>query len=79
MRRGDVWLKIRTVQSPKPQRFTLEFDSEQEPIAGSLTDERGTRAPFSGWLGLARLLERALRRPGGESDREEGSDGGGGP
>ena len=49
-------------------RFSLELDPEQEPIAGSLTDEDGTTASFTGWLGLARLVERALRRTRGEPD-----------
>jgi hypothetical protein len=45
-------------------RFTLDLELGSEPIAGSLTDERGTSTPFYGWLALARLLERARIRSG---------------
>jgi hypothetical protein len=44
------------------ERVTLDLDPQSERIAGSLIDERGTRTPFSGWLTLARLLERARNR-----------------
>jgi hypothetical protein len=45
-------------------RFTLDLELGSEPIAGSLTDERGTSTRFNGWLALARLLERARIRSG---------------
>jgi hypothetical protein len=56
-------------------RYTLELDADQEPIAGSLTDEDGTHTSFIGWLGLARLLERA-RRPAGVEIPPQGGEGG---
>ncbi|HEY2656521.1 MAG TPA: hypothetical protein VGI55_12080 [Solirubrobacteraceae bacterium] len=40
------------------QRFILELAPSAEPIAGSLTDERGTTVSFTGWLELASALER---------------------
>jgi hypothetical protein len=63
------------VQWRAKRRYTLELDAEQEPIAGSLTDEDGTNTPFNGWLGLARLLERARRHAGVET-RPQGGGGG---
>jgi hypothetical protein len=63
------------VQWRRTRRYTLELDTEQEPIAGSLTDEEGTNAPFNGWLGLASVLERAQRDAGVEEDPEEGQGG----
>jgi hypothetical protein len=68
-------LTIGGVQWRRTRRYTLELDPEQEPIAGSLTDEDGTSAPFNGWLGLARLLERA-RRPAGVETHPKGAQGG---
>ncbi len=57
------------------RRYTLELDTEQEPIAGSLTDEEGTNTPFTGWLGLARLLERARTHAGVEPHPRRGEGG----
>jgi hypothetical protein len=57
------------------RRYTLELDAEQEPIAGSLTDEDGTNASFTGWLGLARLLERARKHAGLETHPQGGEGG----
>jgi hypothetical protein len=45
-------------------RFSLDLELGAEPIAGSLTDEQGNSTAFSGWLALARLLERARIRSG---------------
>jgi hypothetical protein len=63
------------VQWRRTRRYTLELDAEQEPIAGSLTDEDGKNASFNGWLGLARVLERA-RRPAEVETHPKGGRGG---
>jgi len=67
------------VQWRATRRYTLELDAEREPIAGSLTDEDGKSTSFNGWLGLARLLERArghaeveTRPQGGEGGSDDG-------
>jgi hypothetical protein len=65
----------RHVEWRATRRYTLELDPEQEPIAGSLTDEHGKNSSFSGWLGLARLLERAREHAGVET-RPQGGEGG---
>ncbi len=38
----------------------LEIDSEIDPVSGWLSDERGERRRFSGWLGLAAALETVI-------------------
>jgi hypothetical protein len=40
-------------------KLTVELDPGSDPIAGRVTDGRGTR-PFSGWLELAAALQAAL-------------------
>jgi hypothetical protein len=40
-------------------RLTLELEVGSEPIVGSLRAD-GRRYDFSGWLGLATALERAI-------------------
>jgi hypothetical protein len=40
-------------------KLTVEVDPGSDPIAGRVTDGRGTR-PFSGWLELAAALQAAL-------------------
>jgi hypothetical protein len=67
MRRGPARAENPDVEWRRTRRYTLELDAEQEPIAGSLTDEDGTNTSFTGWLGLARLLERARRNAGVET------------
>jgi hypothetical protein len=39
-------------------RFSLEFHSDGERIAGRLRDQHGNDWPFSSWLGLLTLIER---------------------
>lgn len=41
------------------RRLILEIDLKADPIAGSITDERGDR-PFAGWLELATALEAVV-------------------
>jgi len=41
-------------------RLILELDSHREPISGRMREEGGESRPFSGWLGLAAALRRAL-------------------
>lgn len=55
------------MQPDDNERVTLELDRRSELITGSLTDERGTSTQFSGWLALARLLERVRNRSSGQS------------
>lgn len=75
MRSGPGRGESAHVQSRRTHRYTLELDAEQEPIAGSLTDEEGTNRPFNGWLGLARLLEQARPHAGVESHPDGGQGG----
>ena len=75
MRSGPAPANNPRVQWRRTHRYTLELDADQEPIAGSLTDEEGTNRPFSGWLGLARLLELARRPAGVETHPREGQGG----
>jgi hypothetical protein len=75
MRSGPASADNRSVQWRATHRYTLELDAEQEPIAGSLTDENGKNTSFTGWLGLARLLERARKHAGVET-RPQGGQGG---
>jgi hypothetical protein len=42
-----------------PCTVTVQFDPGSDPIAGSVTDDRGTR-DFSGWLEFAVALHGAL-------------------
>jgi hypothetical protein len=89
MRSGPCRAQHEGMESPRGRRFTLELAAEpealpggleepvrgraREPIAGRLTDERGTTVPFTGWLGLGRALEKALKGfPGPALEREEG-------
>jgi hypothetical protein len=56
------------------RRLSLEVEPDTEPPVGSLRDERGEAIAFSGWLGLASALDRALRAApsgagGGERER----------
>jgi hypothetical protein len=47
---------------PRRQRFILELAPSSEPIAGSLTDERGATVSFTGWLEMATALEQVSQR-----------------
>jgi hypothetical protein len=38
-------------------RVGLELDVHQDPVAGLVRDEDGEEHRFSGWLGLAAVLE----------------------
>lgn len=40
--------------------LTLHLEENEESIRGSLGDEAGASREFSGWLGLARVLELTL-------------------
>jgi hypothetical protein len=52
--------------------LTLEVDPSADPIAGLVRAEDGAERDFSGWVGLAAALERALQRtPGEQPDGEE--------
>ena len=42
------------------RRLTIEVSGGDATITGRLIDEEGASLPFSGWLGLASGLERAL-------------------
>jgi hypothetical protein len=75
MRSGPAPADNRGVQWRAKRRYTLELDTEQEPIGGSLTDEDGTNTSFSGWLGLARLLERARKHAAVETPSQGGEGG----
>jgi hypothetical protein len=44
----------------RPDRFTLEVDSVEDPISGRVSDGRGTTRSFIGWLGFANALQSAL-------------------
>lgn len=45
----------------QPQHeFRLEIERGSDPIAGSLSAQGDAGLPFSGWLGLASVLERML-------------------
>jgi hypothetical protein len=54
----------------KPRKLTLELAAERITIAGRVSDERGTSIEFSGWVGLASALERALA-PAAPADAEK--------
>ena len=42
---------------PAALRLTLELRTDTAGVAGWMSDELGTRHPFSGWLGLVSLLD----------------------
>jgi hypothetical protein len=46
--------------------LTLELDTTAEPLAGVILDQHGTSQPFSGWLGLASVIEIAIGQRSGE-------------
>ena len=55
------------------RRLSLEVEPDTDPPVGSLHDERGEAIAFSGWLGLASALDRALRpAPGTGGNEREG-------
>lgn len=41
------------------EHFELELERGSDPISGELTDGRGLRWRFAGWLQLMWILERA--------------------
>jgi hypothetical protein len=40
--------------------LTLDLDPESDPISGELSDERGARYAFTGWLGFVSALGKAM-------------------
>ena len=46
---------------PQQTQVTLDLEVGAEPIAGRLSDDRGTTVVFAGWLELAAALEHAVR------------------
>jgi hypothetical protein len=40
-------------------RVGLDLEADAEPIRGQLRDSRGGTQPFTGWLELIQLLDRA--------------------
>jgi hypothetical protein len=46
-----------------PRRLTLDVDPDEDPVRGVVSEGDGMPEPFVGWLGMARALERVLRRP----------------
>jgi hypothetical protein len=52
--------------------LVLEIESDTDPVSGWLSDERGARRRFSGWLGLAAALETVIDdAPASPSDGAE--------
>jgi hypothetical protein len=47
---------------PDRLQLSLEIDRDADPPVGSLSDEHGTSISFTGWLGLASALDRALHQ-----------------
>ena len=45
---------------PRWVRVVLDLDRTVDPVAGTLTDDSGSTAPFTGWIGLTRAIELAL-------------------
>jgi hypothetical protein len=43
------------------RRLSLEIEPDSDPLVGALRDEHGESIAFSGWLGLANAIDRALR------------------
>jgi hypothetical protein len=52
----------------------LELAGEPDQIRGALIGDDGSRAEFSGWLGLAATLGRLLTEDGPEHVNSEGLD-----
>ena len=52
-------------------QVTLDLEVGAEPIAGRLSDDRGTTVVFAGWLELAAALERAVQALPPGSDEQE--------
>jgi hypothetical protein len=42
------------------RQLQLDLDPESDPIVGELSDERGTKFTFTGWLGFANAIEKAI-------------------
>jgi hypothetical protein len=42
------------------RHLLLDLDPESDPIVGALSNERGARYAFTGWLGFASALEKAM-------------------
>jgi hypothetical protein len=49
-----------SADAPHKLTVTLELDATSTPIRGVARDEHGAQRPFTGWVGLATVLERAL-------------------
>jgi hypothetical protein len=79
MRISPAWRKIipmsfSEANSPPPMMsnrmlYTLELESSADPICGRLRGNDGTDHSFSGWLGLAAVLQSALDREHIEGER----------
>jgi hypothetical protein len=54
-----------TMLDPVAQTAVLRIELEHgsEPIRGTIGPQDGPATPFTGWLGLAAALERALAEP----------------
>jgi len=66
MRRGARPGKLGGVHPDEPESLRVVIDLDPGPGApsGRVTDERGVRARFSGWLELMDRVEGVLRRAG---------------
>ena len=56
----DLAGRARDTRAVALRSLILEIESEIDPVSGWLSDERGERRRFSGWLGLAAALETVI-------------------
>ena len=49
--------------STAPHRLSLELSRDAERLSGRVVDETGRTRAFTGWIGLARVLEEVLSTP----------------
>lgn len=47
------------------RRLSVELDPGDDPIRGRLSTAAGRVSPFTGWIGLLRVLEEAIAPPAG--------------
>jgi len=55
----------------QPVRMTVELESAEDPLQGSLDDGRGPPIEFAGWLELMSALDKARERAAADSRAAE--------
>lgn len=62
---------LRCVTESEATRVSIEFDTSEEPVAGTVHASHGEDRRFAGWLGLFAALQAICRFEGQPPEREE--------